>query len=177
LDLLTIDRVTDAMKGVMSATGISTFDAVIPNEIGGMNAFEALLAAHRFNKSTLDTDLVARAYPKVWQTVRCLNDVPITPAAVTGGAGKQQVINISSIIPISSDQKLQVFQTAHDNLETEDLMRDACTEFGSLSGMCISPVQGTEAKTLPHNSFSHGTLLSLSSPNSIKLILGLQHGL
>jgi len=45
----------------MSAVGLSTFDAVVPNEIGGMNSFEALLAAHRFNKSTLDTDLVARA--------------------------------------------------------------------------------------------------------------------
>jgi DUF917 family protein len=89
------------MQGVMSATGITTFDAVIPNEIGGMNAFEALLAAHRFGKSTLDTDLVARAYPKVWQTVRCLNGVPITPAALTDGAGKQQVINTS---PINSYQ-------------------------------------------------------------------------
>jgi DUF917 family protein len=79
------------MKGVMTATGLETFDAVIPNEIGGMNAFEALLAAHRFNKSTLDTDLVARAYPKVWQTVRCLKDIPVAPAAVANGAGKQEV--------------------------------------------------------------------------------------
>ena len=86
------------MQSVMKATGISTFDATIPNEIGGMNAFEALLAAHRFNKSTLDTDLVARAYPKVWQTVRCLNNVPIVPAAVADGAGNQEVANLSSII-------------------------------------------------------------------------------
>lgn len=47
-------RVTDAMQAAMKASGISTFDAVIPNEIGGMNAFEALLAAHRFNKATLE---------------------------------------------------------------------------------------------------------------------------
>lgn len=84
-------RVTDAMQAAMKASGISTFDAVIPNEIGGMNAFEALLAAHRFNKTTLDTDLVARAYPKVWQTVRCLNGIPITPAAVADGNGQQEV--------------------------------------------------------------------------------------
>jgi DUF917 family protein len=79
----------------MRASGISTFDAVVPNEIGGMNAFEALLAAHRFKKSTLDTDLVARAYPKVWQTVRCLNNVSITPAVVTDGDGQQEVFCIS----------------------------------------------------------------------------------
>ncbi len=84
------------MQSVMKVTGISTFDTVIPYEIGGMNAFSALLAAHRFNKSTLDTDLVARAYPKVWQTVRCLNNVPITPAAVADGAGRQQVSRIYS---------------------------------------------------------------------------------
>jgi DUF917 family protein len=89
--MLTILRVIDAMQGVMRACGISTFDAVIPNEIGGMNAFEALLAAHRLDKTTLDTDLVARAYPKVWQTVRCLDNVPIVPAAVADGAGQQEV--------------------------------------------------------------------------------------
>ena len=79
------------MKAVISATGLQTFDAVIPNEIGGINAFEALLAAHRFGKSTLDTDCVARAYPYVWQTVRCLNDVPVTPSAVANGCDKAEV--------------------------------------------------------------------------------------
>lgn len=84
-------RIIDAMKGVMEAAGLSTFDCVIPNEIGGMNAFEAFLAAQRFGKSTLDTDLVARAYPKIWQTVRCLKDIPVAPAAIADGAGKVQV--------------------------------------------------------------------------------------
>lgn len=79
------------MKGVMKATGLATFDAVIPNEIGGMNSFEALLAAGRFGKSVLDTDLVARAYPKIWQTVRCLGNLPVAPAAIADGAGKTQV--------------------------------------------------------------------------------------
>jgi DUF917 family protein len=174
--LLTINRVTDAMRSAMKAAGISTFDAVIPNEIGGMNAFEALLAAHRLNRNTLDTDLVARAYPKVWQTVRCLNNIPITPAAVADGNGQQQVTNIvSTNSKPARTNSSQVFQTAHDNLETEDLMRNACTEFGSLSGMCISPIDGIEAKTLPRNSFSHGRLhLPPSSHhNSNKLV---QHG-
>ena len=75
----------------MATTGISSFDAVIPNEIGGMNAFEALLAATRFGKCTLDTDCVARAYPYLWQTVRCLNDVPVAPAVVADGTGRKEV--------------------------------------------------------------------------------------
>lgn len=75
----------------MKATNLTTFDGVIPNEIGGLNAFEALLAGHRMNKPTLDTDCVARAYPMVWQTVRCLNKVPVTPAAVADGCGRCEV--------------------------------------------------------------------------------------
>jgi DUF917 family protein len=80
------------MNAVLDRAKLSTFDAVIPNEIGGMNAFEALLAASRFGKSTLDTDCVARAYPYIWQTVRCLNDVSVTPAAVTDGTGRNEVL-------------------------------------------------------------------------------------
>ncbi len=75
----------------MKASGLSTFDAVVPNEIGGMNSFEALLAGARFGKSVLDTDLVARAYPKIWQTVRCLKDISVVPAAVSDGAGTTHV--------------------------------------------------------------------------------------
>lgn len=36
-------------------------------------------------------------------------------------------------------------------------MRDACSDLGSLAGLCVSPVYGVEAKTLPQNSFSHGS--------------------
>ncbi|KUJ20906.1 uncharacterized protein LY89DRAFT_694593 [Mollisia scopiformis] len=161
-----LDEVADAMKSVMEASGLSTFDCTIPNEIGGMNAFEALLAAHRFGKSTLDTDLVARAYPKIWQTVRCLKDIPVAPAAVSNGAGKTEI-----------------FKTTRDNLEAEDLMRDACTEQGNLSGMCVSPIYGTEARTLPRNSFSHAWTIgrSIALSRSLKLdpvtsILKSEHG-
>ncbi|KAJ5042715.1 uncharacterized protein L3040_004112 [Drepanopeziza brunnea f. sp. 'multigermtubi'] len=161
-----LNEVTDAMKGVMEATGISEFDAVIPNEIGGMNAFEALLAAHRFGKSALDSDLVARAYPMVWQTVRCLNNIPVAPAAVADGTGN-----------------IQIFQKPHDNLEAEVLMRDACTGLGSLSGMCVNPVHGIEARTLPRNSFSHawmiGRTIALSrslKQDPVNSLLESEHG-
>lgn len=143
------------MRGVMKSTGITSFDAVIPNEIGGMNSFEAILAAHRFGKSALDSDLVARAYPKVWQTVRCLADIPVAPAALADGAGKTQVCPTRSSLSFSLTE-IQVFENPKDNLEAEDLMRDACTALGSLSGMCVNPVYGIEARTLPRNSFSHG---------------------
>lgn len=49
----------------------------------------------------------------------------------------------------------QVFTTP-DNEEAEEQMRHASVRLGSLGGMCINPVYGVEAKTLPPNSFSHG---------------------
>lgn len=88
---LTMCRTADAVRALMNITGLDTFDAVIPNEIGGLNAFEAILVAHRLGKSALDTDLVARAYPMMYQTVRCLNGVSITPSALTDGTGKSEV--------------------------------------------------------------------------------------
>jgi DUF917 family protein len=44
-----------------------------------------------------------------------------------------------------------------DNYEAEEQMRHASVKLGSLGGICINPVYGVEAKTLPPNSFSHGT--------------------
>ncbi|KAI9738151.1 MAG: hypothetical protein M1818_005580 [Claussenomyces sp. TS43310] len=87
-----LEEITQAMRAVMTATGLASFDAVVPTEIGGLNAFEALLAAIRFKKSALDTDTVARAYPMVFQTVRCLNGGTVTPSAVADGNGNQEVI-------------------------------------------------------------------------------------
>jgi DUF917 family protein len=141
----------------MSVTGLSTFDAVVPNEIGGLNAIEALLAATRFKKSVLDTDLVARAYPMIYQTVRCLTDIPVAPSAVATGGGIERVISPALENKIQSLIISQIFKTTKNNEETEELMRNACSDLGSLTGMCTSPIYGVEAKTLPKNSFSHGT--------------------
>lgn len=78
----------------MSTTGLTDFDAIVPNEIGGLNSIEALLAANRFGKSVLDTDLVARAYPMVYQTVRCLNGQLVAPSAIANGMGDNRVSEI-----------------------------------------------------------------------------------
>lgn len=75
------------MTAVMELAGLKTFDACIPNEVGGLNAFEALLAAYRFGKSGLDTDLVARAYPMIYHTIRCLNGLSVTPSGMSNGYG------------------------------------------------------------------------------------------
>lgn len=45
-------------------------------------------------------------------------------------------------------------------------MRNASVSLGSLAGMCTNPVYGSEAKTLPPNSFSHGMAFISSSSKS-----------
>lgn len=146
------------MKAVLKAAEISSFDAVIPNEIGGMNSFEALLAGQRFGKSTLDTDCVARAYPFLWQTVRCLEGIPLVPIAAADGRSDPKVRHSLSLL--SQEPRLisehQVVTAAEDVYQTEELMRDACTELGSLAGICVNPLKGVEARSLPRNSFSLG---------------------
>lgn len=121
----------------MKASNTPHIDYMIPNEIGGINAFEALLAASRLEKSVLDTDAVARAYPLLWQTVRCLDGVSIAPCSVADGEGHSTVLEVQNS-----------FEHA------EEMMRDACTELGSLAGLCVNPITGLEAKTLPQNTFS-----------------------
>lgn len=50
----------------------------------------------------------------------------------------------------------QIFPDHLDYITAEETMRDAAVKLGSLAGMCINPILGTEAKTLPPNSFSYG---------------------
>ena len=152
----------------MKHTGITEFDATVPNEIGGLNAFEALLAASRFGKSVLDTDLVARAYPMIYHTIRCLNGIPVTPAAISNGSGKDEVSLIHYHISWKlTNILLQIF-TVSDMYEVEKQMRQASVNLGSLGGICINPIYGVEAKTLPPNSFSHGDF-PLPYRDSLKL--------
>ena len=50
----------------------------------------------------------------------------------------------------------------NDNFQAEELMRDACTDLGSLAGICVNPLYGSEARCLPRNSYSLG--MSFSQP-------------
>jgi DUF917 family protein len=47
-----------------------------------------------------------------------------------------------------------------DYLTAEEVMRNAAVRLGSLAGVCINPILGTEAKSLPPNSFSYGRFAS-----------------
>lgn len=153
------------MKGVMEASGLQNFDAVIPNEIGGMNAFEALLAGHRFGKTTLDTDLVARAYPYLWQTVRCLNDISITPAAIA--AGNQKVINnlrIILVLPHSpSNEETRSFKP-HAIISKP---KTSCEKLAqSLAhSQAYASIQSMASKPRPYPATASRTVLS--SPHSL----------
>lgn len=53
-------------------------------------------------------------------------------------------------------------------------MRDACTALGSLSGLCVSPMRGLEAKSLPQNTFSWawsiGRTIALARQRKLELV-------
>lgn len=54
----------------------------------------------------------------------------------------------------------KVYMNADDEEDAEDKMRGACIEFGSLAGMCQSPMTGKQAKSMPEDSYSHGEYYS-----------------
>jgi DUF917 family protein len=50
--------------------------------------------------------------------------------------------------------------SSRDGFHAEDVLRVASMDLGSLAGMCLNPIRGTEARTLPQNSFSYGIKLN-----------------
>lgn len=48
-------------------------------------------------------------------------------------------------------------------------MRDACTDLGSLAGICVNPLYGSEARSMPQNSYSLG--MSASQPSAVRTIV------
>ncbi|KAG8159967.1 hypothetical protein KVR01_010604 [Diaporthe batatas] len=127
----------EAMDATLHCAGISNFSHIVPTEIGGINALEALLSGALLEKTVLDADLMGRAFPQVYMTVLGAQGKKLTPAALSDGNGN--IVNI---------------QTAKDDWELEDLARAACGSMKSIAGMCITPLVGEESKLFVQNSYS-----------------------
>ncbi|POS81021.1 hypothetical protein DHEL01_v200594 [Diaporthe helianthi] len=127
----------EAMDAALHCAGISDFSHIVPTEIGGINALEALLSGALLNKTVLDADLMGRAFPHVYMTVLGAQGKTLTPVALSDGNG-----NIVKI------------ETAKDDWELETLARAACGAMKSIAGMCIAPLVGEESKLFVQNSYS-----------------------
>ena len=80
-------RTKEAMEATLHCAGISDFSHIVPTEIGGINALEALLSGALLNKTVLDADLMGRAFPHVYMTVLGAQGKKLTPAALSDGNG------------------------------------------------------------------------------------------
>ncbi|KAL2281723.1 hypothetical protein FJTKL_11403 [Diaporthe vaccinii] len=127
----------EAMYATLDCAGISNFSHIVPTEIGGINALEALLSGALLDKTVLDADLMGRAYPHVYMTVLGVHGKKLTPAALSDGNG--------NIVQIKS---------ARDDWHLEELARAACGAMKSIAGMCLSPLVGSESKLFVQNSYS-----------------------
>lgn len=76
------------MDATLQCAGISEFSHIVPTEIGGINALEALLSGAVLNKTVLDADLMGRAFPHVYMTVLGAQGKVLAPAALSDGNGK-----------------------------------------------------------------------------------------
>lgn len=80
-------RMQEAIYANLELTGVNDFKYTLPSEIGGINALEALHLAATLGKSALDADMVGRAFPRTWMTVRGIMGENSFPAAMADGNG------------------------------------------------------------------------------------------
>lgn len=166
------------MYATLDCAGISEFSHIVPTEIGGINALEALLSGALLDKTVLDADLMGRAYPHVYMTVLGVHGKKLTPAALSDGNGNI-VVCLASLLTRSHgccwsygefgelrSVILQQIKTARDDWHLEDLARAACGAMKSIAGMCIAPLFGNESNLFVQNSYSVGE----SPPERISLI-------
>lgn len=157
------------MYATLDCAGISEFSHIVPTEIGGINALEALLSGALLDKTVLDADLMGRAYPHVYMTVLGVHGKKLTPAALSDGNGNIVVCLAHSLLTRSHGfcrsygefgelrtVFLQQIKTARDDWHLEHLARAACGAMKSIAGMCIAPVVGKESNLFVQNSYSVG---------------------
>ncbi|KKY31241.1 putative hydantoinase oxoprolinase [Diaporthe ampelina] len=131
------NETNEAMFATLDSAGISDFSHIVPTEIGGINALEALLSGALLDKPVLDADLMGRAFPHMFMTVLGAQGKKLTPASLSDGNG-----NIVQI------------KTARDDWHLENLARAACGAMKSIAGMCLAPLVGEESKLFVQNSYS-----------------------
>lgn len=89
-------------------------EAVVPLEIGGLNALMAVMAASRSGLPLVDADAMGRAFPHMTQTTLSAARIPAAPAAVVSSV-------TSSVISTADDSRL------------DDLV---CSSLKTLGGWC-----------------------------------------
>jgi DUF917 family protein len=107
--------------------GKSAF-AVMPAEIGGLNALMPLALAAKRGLPCVDADGMGRAFPELQMSTFHVHDQPVSPAAITDEHGNTVMIHAKS------------------DFHTERLARAAVVAMGATCHLCCLPVSGADLR-------------------------------
>ncbi|AYD04786.1 DUF917 domain-containing protein [Neorhizobium sp. NCHU2750] len=105
------------------------FDAIMSIEIGGENAFFAMLAGMELGLPVVDADTMGRAFPEAQMASFAIRGLSVAPFAIA------DIRNNSVLIP-----------EAENATRIERIGRKAVVELGSIAGTCAAPRSGREVK-------------------------------
>ncbi|WP_313665088.1 DUF917 domain-containing protein [Shinella sp.] len=105
------------------------FDAIMSIEIGGENAFFALLVAMELGLPVVDADTMGRAFPEAQMASFAIRGLPVAPFAIA------DVRDNAVLIP-----------EAENATRIERIGRKIVVELGSIAGTCAAPRTGREIK-------------------------------
>ncbi|KAK8222591.1 hypothetical protein BKA81DRAFT_296263, partial [Phyllosticta paracitricarpa] len=119
----------DATEALMSSFPGMKMAAQIAIEIGGMNGIRPMLNAIPYNVPTIDGDLMARAYPRLYIMTPYVFGKSITPCTQADGQGNTVTVNKCA-----------------DMRRVEKIHRKAALEIGLFSEMVPAPLTVREIK-------------------------------
>lgn len=105
------------------------FDAIMSIEIGGENAFFALLVGMELGLPVVDADTMGRAFPEAQMASFAIRGLPIAPFAIADIRDNAVLIT-----------------TAENATRLERIGRRTVVELGSIAGTCTAPRTGAEVK-------------------------------
>ncbi|KAJ9502019.1 hypothetical protein H2202_002083 [Exophiala xenobiotica] len=124
-----------AIEAVNTIMGITDFQAIVTDEIGGGNGLVTMPSSARYNRPIVDCDLMGRAYPTLEHGTPYVYGFPVLPVATADCKGNSSVV-----------------VTADSNKMVESMIRNTCIVLGNSTGTCARPLEGNVIKnyTVPN---------------------------
>ena len=119
------EEAVEALRRTEQAVGQKVF-AVMPAEIGGLNALLPFVLAARMGLPVVDADGCGRAVPHINMTTFSIYGVPVSPVTICDEHGSSVLIN------------------AVDDLAAEHLARASSTAMGAAAIMSCYPIFGRQ---------------------------------
>lgn len=131
---VSIEKLPNGREYEIIRQNVETFlgkkpSVLISAEIGGSNAFTALLLSHRLQLPVLDADLIGRAFPQLEMATPNLFGISASPAFIADSLGKSALLQ------------------APDAATIELMARHMTIACGSSAAIALYLMSGTEAKT------------------------------